>query len=258
MTDTMTPDEPQQTTEVEPASSVAVEAPPAAAPVRFWDRPYVEKFLTPIVLPVCAILGVVIYVLNVSRLFLAGHGHIPVIAGTVVTVLILLGAASLAAAPRLRNSSVVMLTAGFIGLLAFSGWMSLGASEGEGDVTGPLPADLKTEQTVKVTAGPNGQLVFVPDSLPLKTGLVKFEVTFASGGHTFGFHDPTVRAAELMGDGTQTTVGFFAGPGQYEYFCAPHEAQGMKGEAEVTGDPITLEAALQASGNPPDAAGGGE
>jgi hypothetical protein len=262
MTDTTTTDEPESSTDVEEAAAAAIEAPADAEPVKFWDRPYVERYLTPLVLPLAAIGGVILFVINVSRIFLAGHGDIPVIAGTTITLLILLGAASLSAAPRLRNSSVVMLTAGFIVALTFAGWISLGTAEPEGEVSGPLPTDLAVpeERIIDVVAGPGGQLIFEPDAFPIPTGLVKFRVDFQSGGHTFGFHDPSVRAVEVEGTGVQETVGFFAGPGDYVFFCATsgHEAAGMHGTATAEGAPTTLEEALVEAGLPPDAAGGGE
>ncbi len=58
----------------------------------------------PLVLPVAVIVGLVAYVLNISRIFLSGHGHIPIIVGSVITVMILLGATLLSAGvARLRE-----------------------------------------------------------------------------------------------------------------------------------------------------------
>ena len=51
----------------------------------------------PLVLPVAVVVGLVAYMLNISRIFLSGHGHIPIIVGSVITVLILLGATLLSA-----------------------------------------------------------------------------------------------------------------------------------------------------------------
>ena len=53
-------------------------------------------------------------------------------------------------------------------------------------------------------------------------------------------------------------VAFFAKPGNYTFFCAipGHEAAGMKGTIVVTGQPMTLAAALTASGNPATLAAG--
>jgi plastocyanin len=261
MTDTTTtePDQPDAPAEVEPAAQAAVETAPAETP-SFWSRPYVERYLTPLILPLAVILFVLVYVLNVSRLFLSTHGHVPVIAGTIITVLIITGASLLSKA-ELRQSGVLLLTIGFLVAITFAGWISLGHSESKEAANQPLPATLKASQEVKVVAAPGGALVFNPNDMNVKTGLVKFAVDFAAGGHTFGFHDPTTQFAELKpaGPGTVSGVAFFGKPGDYTFYCSVdgHEAAGMKGTVHVTGPPMTLEEALKASGNPPNAAGGG-
>src|SRR5689334_19732212 len=104
MTDTDTSTESSE--EVEPASAAGVEAPATGEPpIPFWHRPYVERYLVPFVLPVVVVVGIVVYVLNVSRLFLSAHGHIPIIIGTVITLVILGGATMLSASERLEKST---------------------------------------------------------------------------------------------------------------------------------------------------------
>ena len=39
----------------------------------------------PLVLPIAVIVGLVAYVLNISRLFLSAHGHIPIFVGSFIT-----------------------------------------------------------------------------------------------------------------------------------------------------------------------------
>jgi hypothetical protein len=221
VTDTTT-EEPQESTEVEAAPTAEVAHAPE--PIPFWHRPYVERYLVPLVLPVAVIVGVVMYVLNVSRLFLSAHGHLPIIIGTVITIVILLGA-SLLAGSRLRPSSTLLVTAAFLVALTFGGWISLGHSENKAGNTGPLA------ETVQAT------------------------VTFAVAGHSFAFHEGTTRFAELKppGAGPVTGVGFFPAPGDYHFYCtyAGHEAAGMHGVIHVTGPPMTIDQAATAGGNPP-------
>jgi uncharacterized cupredoxin-like copper-binding protein len=230
-----------------------------AEPIPFWQRPYVERYLVPLVLPVAVIVGLVAYILNISRLFLSGHGHIPVIVGSIITFLILLGASLLSAAsPRLRQSAITLVSAGFILSIMSGGWLVLGHSQPE--KTGPtaLPADLKTKQTLVVTAAPGGNLKFTPSELTAKTGLAKIEVDVAAQGHNFSIHqaETLFKPLELVGS-KDDGVAFFPAPGKYDFFCAVpgHEAQGMKGTITVAGAPMTLAAALTADGNPPTAAG---
>ncbi len=232
-----------------------------ADPVPFWHRPLVERFLVPLVLPIAVVVGLVAYVLNISRLFLSGHGHIPVIVGSVITVMILLGASLLsAAAPRMRQSAITLVSAAFILSIMSGGWLVLGHSQPE--KTGPttLSATLKAKQTLNVTAAPGGNLAFSPSRLSATTGLTKIDVTVAGAGHTFSLQDASTLFASLSLDAAGTKkdgVAFFPQAGTYVFFCAipGHEAAGMKGTITVTGKPATLTQALTAAGNPPTAAG---
>jgi plastocyanin len=223
----------------------------AGETIPFWQRPLVERYLVPFLLPVAVVVGIVFYVINVSRLFLSAHGHIPVIIGTVITVLILLGATLLSAgAERLKGSAIVLLTLGFVLSLTLGGWVSLGHSQNkEGGLTA-LPATTKATQTVAVTAAPGGALTFQPLSINVKPGLVKFNVTFAATGHTFGFHDSSTLFPELK-DVSASAVGYFGAAGDFIYFCSipGHEAAGMRGVVHVKGAPVTLEQAWTAAGN---------
>ncbi|HEV7523813.1 MAG TPA: plastocyanin/azurin family copper-binding protein [Acidimicrobiia bacterium] len=234
-------------------------APAVAEPVPFWNRPYVERYLVPLVLPIAVVVGLVAYVINISRIFLSGHGHIPVMIGSAITVMILLGATLLSAAsPRLRQSAITLVSAGFILLIMSSGWLVLGHAQPE--KTGPtsLPATLKTTQTIPVTAAPGGKLAFSPAVLTAKTGLAKIQVSVGAAGHNFSMHDATTLFAPLNLAGTQDSgVAFFAKAGTYTFFCdvPGHEAAGMRGSITVTGPPMTLVQALTAAKNPPTAAG---
>jgi plastocyanin len=228
----------------------------------FWHRPYVERYLTPLVLPVAVVVGLVAYIINISRIFLSGHGHIPIFVGSAITLLILVGATLLSAgADRLRSSAITLISAAFIFSIFSAGWLTLGSAQPA--KTGPttLPATLKVKQpAIKVTAAPGGALKFAPNALKATTGLAKFDVNVAGAGHTFSLEDPTTLFQSLSLNAAGTTddgVAFFAKPGSYTFFCAipGHEAAGMKGTITVTGPPMTLAAALTASGNPATAAG---
>ena len=263
MTDTPT-EEREAAASTEPATPVP--APPAAAapaePTPFWHRPYVERYLVPLVLPVAVIVGLVAYILNISRIFLSGHGHIPIFVGSAITVMILLGAALLSAAsPRLRQSAITLISAAFIFSIMSGGWLVLGHSQPENTGPATLPDTLKVTQPVlKVTAAIGNKLQFTPDQLSATTGLAKIEVTVAGAGHTFNLQDPATLFESLSLNAAGTTdagIAFFPKPGPYTFFCAipGHEAAGMKGIITVSGSPMTLTQALTAAGNPASAAG---
>src|SRR5207237_8354426 len=111
-------------------------------------------------------------------------GHIPIIVGSIITVMILLGATLLsAAAPRMRQSAITLVSAAFILSIMSGGWLVLGHSQPE--KTGPttLAATLKTKQTISVTAAPGGRLAFSPNNLTPKTGLATIAVPLAGSRH---------------------------------------------------------------------------
>jgi plastocyanin len=261
MTDT--PTEVREAAAGEDATPVPAPAPAAVAvePIPFWHRRYVEKFLVPLVLPLAVILFLVTYVLNISRLFLAGHGHISIMVGTAITVMILLGATLLSAAsPRLRQSAITLVSAAFILSIMSGGWLVLGHSQPEKTGPASLPSTLKTTQKLAVTAAPASALKFVPDSLTAKTGLATIDVTVAAPGHTFNMRDADTLWTSLSldtGGSVKSGVAFFSHPGTYGFFCAVpgHDAAGMHGTITVTGPIQTLTQALTAAGNPATAAG---
>jgi plastocyanin len=269
MTDTPTSvtDEPQAAAEGDatpvPADSGAGAPAPVAEPKRtpFYQRPLVEKFLVPLVLPIVLVVALVSYILNLSRVFLSAHGHIPIFIGTAILLVILIGAALLSyESPRMRQSAITLMFGGFVLVIISSGWLVLGHSQPE--KTGPtsLPSTLKTSQTISVTAAPGGQLKFTPETLHAKTGLATIDVTVAGSGHTFTLQDPNTffQSLSLNAAGTKVSgVAFFPTAGSYTFFCAipGHEAAGMKGQIIVSGGTTSLDAALKAAGNPPGAAG---
>jgi plastocyanin len=255
MTDTTTTDEPGDgAVEPAPAADVATATPPAEK-LPFWDRPLVERFVVPFVLPVAVIVGLVVYIINISRLFLASHGHVPVVLGTIITVLILVGATLVSASPRARSGSISLVAAGFLLLIMSSGWLLVGAAENKEEAIEALPPDLKTNSKIESTAAPGGALAFSPAKLSAKPGLVEVDVRVGAPGHTFAFTDPDTLLGVLQLDQGQTKgVAYIAEPGDYEYICTVpgHADAGMKGVLTVEGDAVpTLEQAVEKAGNPP-------
>lgn len=260
MTNTPTDAPEAPSTDVETAAPAAPAAPEAASePVPFFNRPLVERYLVPLVLPILVVVGLVTYVLNISRIFLSSHGHIPVVVGSVITAMILLGATLLSAStPRLRQTAVTLVAGAFVVSVIGSGWLVLGHSQPEKTGPSTLPTTLNAKQLMKVTAAPGGALQFAPSALTVKTGLVKFDVLIAGAGHTFSIHEANTLMESLSLDNageTKSTVAYFPTPGTYNFFCAipGHEAAGMKGTITVTGSPVTLEQAITEGGNPASA-----
>ena len=83
--DTETPPEAEAATPVVAQPAPVVVAEPEPTP--FWQRRYVERYLVPLLMPIAVVIGLVAYILNISRLFLAGHGHIPIFVGSAILII---------------------------------------------------------------------------------------------------------------------------------------------------------------------------
>jgi plastocyanin len=227
--------------------TTAHDAAPAEPVVPFWQRPNVERYLVPLVMPLTVVLAVVLIVLNISRMFLATHGSAPVVIGTIITVVILIGATALSAAPRMRTGSLALITAGFLATLMVGGWMTVGSAEEETEdlgsnlaADGPALAELDFESTA--------DLRFVPSEATVETGINRITMTNGGGLHTFVLEDPTTLFDTLevaaTGD-VDTSRAFFGEPGDYVFYCSVpgHREAGMEGVITAEGDPKTLTAA---------------
>ena len=251
------------TTETQPAPeaeepAAAIEAPVPAEKPPLWQRPMVDRYIVPLVLPIAILIGLAMFVINMSRIFLAGHGNSAVIIGTLITVSILLGAAMLSAAPKLRSSSLALVTVGFVGSIVLAGWLSLGSAAEKEEEGGALPPEGGALSEVQFSTV---NLTFVPNSADATTGIHTVTLTSGGGTHTLAFVDPEVSFEEVKVDATGDTASaraFFAAEGDYQFFCTipGHREAGMEGVISATGETMTLEAALAAVEGAPGAEGG--
>ena len=159
-------------------------------------------------------------------MFLSAHGHIPVIVGAVILLLILVGATLLSkAAHRLRQSSLTLVTIGFIVAIMFAGVVVLGHSEEKKEAAAPtLPSDLKTKQTLKIVAAPGGDLKFVPSNGNVEDRSRDVRSRRSRRAATrFAFDDPddAVQDAQPRRDRARRCrgVAFFGKAGTYTFFC---------------------------------------
>jgi len=222
------------TTEMEKrAENEVVPAEPAEAKHRISPE-LNDRVLSPLLLPLGAILFVALYTVNLSRVFLSGTGNPAIFVAGTVTLVILGGAATISASRGARSHTVGLAVAALIALVMMSGLVTLGASqEKKVEASGYIPPKGPAVATVAITAGP--PLAFAPSTADTKAGINQFDLTAAGTPHTFQFHE--VSGFVL----TMNKVGKYAGkvdlkPGTYHYYCGipGHEAAGMKGVLTVT------------------------
>lgn len=111
------------------------------------------------------------------------------------------------------------------------------ADDNGGDDGADDGGDDDTDETVTIAVGPGGENVFDPDEVTIEPGTT-VEWTWESNGHNVVVDDAP-DDADWEGDDDDTyNEGHthehtFEVPGEYEYYCSPHEAFGMTGTVVV-------------------------
>jgi plastocyanin len=209
----------------------ALEAGPEAPdPVR-------DRLLLPLLLPLGAMIAVFLFVVNISRVFLASGTDLSVVIGTIVTLAILLGGAAISASPRLRSSTLVLMLAGVMIIVMSAGLLSLGPSEPEATAGGggfKEPAGPPVA-TLEVDALPS--LSFQAKDFTVPAGIVQINYIDRGGTHTLVFQQPEFSGFQLAVPQGKKTGKVELKPGSYTIYCTipGHRAAGM--EATVVATP---------------------
>jgi plastocyanin len=231
MTDTTTLDE----THGSEGLPELVESPTLGADGTASDSPLKTRVLLPFLVPLLSIVIVAVLVLNISRVFLAGSEDAALVMGIVITLSILVGATILAAAPRLRTSSLAMILGAVLIFVSGAGLVSLGPSinEGEGAASGYVKPTGKPTSSVAVQA--ESRLTFNATSYTAKPGIVQIDYSGPTG-HTLAIQDPKFNGFLLTTDASGPKTGNVTlTAGSYTIYCTVpgHEAAGMKATLTV-------------------------
>jgi plastocyanin len=240
------------------ADTAATEAEPAP-PVTFWERPNVDRYLVPVLLPLIVVGVVVLFILNISRIFLSTHGNIDVVVGAIFLLAILIGASILSASPNMRSSSLALIGGGFVLIVLMGGWLAIGASEEKGGGTTALPTTGPASGAFATQS--SNALKFIPPAGNIQTGVNKITLTDQGGEHTFHFEDQTTLMDTLHVNNAGDSVSgraFFSKAGDYVFYCTipGHRQAGMEGIIHVTGPTVTLDQAEATAGEGGGGAGG--
>lgn len=201
------------------------------------ETPLKTRLLLPILVPAVSLVIVAFLVLNISRVFLAGDKNAALAMGITITLAILVGASIIAAAPRLKTSSLAVILGGVFIVVAIAGMVSLGHSlnEGEGAGGGFQYATKPATGTADVEA--LATIKFNSTEYTAKGPIVQFNYSGAPG-HTLAIQDPKFAGFLLTTDaGGRKSGKVDLPPGRYTIYCTvdSHEALGMKATLTVTG-----------------------
>jgi plastocyanin len=202
------------------------------------DTPLKTRVLLPFLVPLLSIGIVAALVLNISRLFLSDNKDTALAVAIGLTLAILIGASAIAAAPRMKTSSLaVILGLVFVGL-SLSGLATLGHSLDTGEAAAGNPnvnPPGAAKGTVDVEAFPT--LKFQATSFTAPAGKVEFNYTGASG-HTLAIQDPAFDGFLLTTDagGPKKGSALLKAGQSYTIYCTVpgHEAAGMKATVTVS------------------------
>jgi hypothetical protein len=245
MTDTTTVDEPADGQANETVDAAAGTGPDVPADEHIAisgqigsgeHKPVKDRLLLPLLVPVLSAAAVGLLAVNISRVFLAGNEDAALISATVITLAILGGASLLAAAPRMRTSSLAMVLGLVVVIIVSGGLLTLGPSinTGEGGGGGYI------EPTAAAVGEVDVQAISVPLSFNAKNydapaGIVDMKLG-GDTGHTLAFRETIFSGFELGPTPTPPLDGkveLKAGTTYNVYCTIPgHAAAGM--EATIT------------------------
>jgi hypothetical protein len=194
----------------------------------------------PLALPILSALAVLLWVLNISRAFIAGGKTGALVIVVIVTVAIMAGAALISAMPRMRTSSKLLIVAFAVALIVSAGIVTLGPSEDHGEAGGGgfVEPTGKPVATVTVEAQPGAAIAFNADSFTTQAGINEIDYVLGNGTHTLLVDVPVLAGFILVvgGSKTQDKGKVELEPGDYTIFCdvPGHRSAGMEADLEVT------------------------
>jgi plastocyanin len=229
----------EQAEEQASAEDDAGEGPAALEAVPEAPDPVRDRLLLPLLLPLGAMVAVFLFVVNISRVFLASGNDAAVIVGTIITVGILVGGAAISATPRLRSSTLVMMLAGLMIIVLSAGLLSLGPSEEEeaaGEAGYQQPSGPPVA-TLDVQALPSNTFQAADFTVP--AGIIQVNYIQVGGTHTLVFSNPEFSGFQLAVPGGPETGKVELQPGNYTIYCTipGHRAAGMQANVTVTPGP---------------------
>ncbi len=195
------------------------------------ETPLRSRFLLPVLVPLLSLAVVAVFVLDISRVFLAGDEDAALAMGIALTVAILLGATLVAAVPRLSSSIVAVILGAVFLVVSLAGLVSLGHSLDDGSgATGWHEPKGAATSTVSV------EDTFDSEQYTAPAGIVRIDYS-GQGGHTLAFREPQFAgfALSTAASGTHSAKVDLP-PGKYTIYCTVtgHAASGMTATLTVT------------------------
>lgn len=188
----------------------------------------------PLLLPFAAAAFAAVFIMNLSRVFLAG-GPTPALVTAAALILVIMGGGAALSASKVRSSSVIMVSAALMFVVMLAGVVASEGAEGDEEAgsggfvepSGPAVA------TVEVDAFPT--LNFQSDEFSTIAGVNEIKYIDKGGTHTLAFVEPEF-AGFLLEVPPDDSGKVDLKPGSYTIYCTVpgHRAAGMEATLSVT------------------------
>lgn len=150
------------------------------------DEALRTRLLLPILLPIAAAATIFFFVINLSRALLAGGEWGSLVIASIITLVILGGAAWISAMPDLRTSTLAVIVAMLFLLIGAMGLTTLGPSQPHEEAeTGFVEPTGDPVATLEVVAEAN--LKFNADNYDTPAGVNEIDYILGGGTHTLLF-----------------------------------------------------------------------
>jgi len=194
------------------------------------------RLVLPILLPLVSAAALFFYVINLSRVLLAGGEWGSLVIASVLVVAILGVVAWISMHPGLRTPTLTLVTVGLLLLVGAAGLTCFGPSQPESSAAAEGPPKVVGEPvaTIDVEALPGTKF----QSTHFETTAGVNEIRYSGApGHTLAFTDTDLAGFELRTGGKTADVGKVElEPGTYTIYCtiSGHRAQGMQATITVS------------------------
>lgn len=230
MTTTETDAPPEDEAATPPGGAPPTEPPALEGASRPRNEALWTRAILPIALPVLAALAMAVWVINLSRAFIAGGKDGSLVIVLIITVSIMLGASLVSASQRMRPSSHVMIVSLLLVFVITMGFITFGPSLEHGKGGGGYQEpNGKAGSVVAVGGGPSPK--YDKSQYTAKAGVV--EVDFkVNGAHNVNIQE--VPGFQVNPSTKKLKVNLK--PGKYTIYCSidGHRAAGMQATIVVS------------------------
>jgi plastocyanin len=201
------------------------------------DEALRTRVVIPILLPIVSAAAIFFYVVNLSRVLLAGGEWGSLVIASILVLAILGVVAWISAHPNLQTSTLAMMVAVLFLFIGAAGLTTLGPSEPHEEAEGPAFVEPTGDPVATTEVVAEAGLTFNADNYDTIAGVNQIDYILGGGTHTLVFTDKEFAGFELEVSASQKKdsgkVELVAGQTYTIYCTIPgHRASGM--EATIT------------------------